>query len=36
MGEFYAPIMAFYGKDAGRTILAEFLLLLERSSPPDR
>lgn len=31
LGEFYAPILAWYATDAGRTLLAELLLLLERS-----
>jgi hypothetical protein len=30
MGRFYAPIMGWYKKDAGRAVLDEFLLLLER------
>ena len=29
-GEFYAPIMAWYAKDRGRTIAQEVLMLLER------
>ncbi len=31
-GAFYAPLMAWYRKDGGRTILDEFLLLLERGA----
>ena len=30
MGKFYAPVMGWYKKDGGTTILDEFLLLLER------
>lgn len=30
-GDFYAPIMAWYAKDKGRTIAQELLLVLERS-----
>ncbi|MHC4473610.1 MAG: thioredoxin family protein [Planctomycetota bacterium] len=33
-GKFYAPIMGWYKKDGGRTILDEFLLLLERGGEP--
>ncbi|MEM1451257.1 MAG: thioredoxin family protein [Planctomycetota bacterium] len=29
-GEFYAPIMAWYAKDGGRTVAQEVLMLLER------
>lgn len=31
---FYAPIMAWYGKDHGRTIVDELLMLLERGGTP--
>ena len=29
-GEFYAPIMAWYAKDGGRTVAQEVLMFLER------
>jgi hypothetical protein len=29
-GAFYAPILGWYGRDGGRTIVAEILMLLER------
>lgn len=32
-GEFYAPIMAWYAKDRGRTVAQELLMLLEHSVP---
>lgn len=32
-GRFYAPLMTWYRKDEGKTILDEFLLLLERGAP---
>lgn len=31
-GEFYAPIMAWYGQDRGRTVVQEMLMLLERGT----
>ena len=31
IGKFYAPIMGWYKKDGGKTTLAEFALLLERT-----
>ena len=34
MGSFYAPIMGWYKKDAGRTALEEIALLLERGGEP--
>jgi len=34
MASFYAPIMAWYGKDAGRTTVQELLVLLERGGEP--
>ncbi len=34
MGKFYAPIMAWYRKDEGRTTLEEVTLLLERGGEP--
>jgi len=33
-GEFYAPVLRWYRTDAGRTVLDEFLLLLERGGKP--
>jgi len=33
-GEFYAPIMAWYAKDRGRTVAQELLMLLERGGQP--
>ena len=33
-GEFYAPIMAWYAKDGGRTVAQEMLMLLERGGEP--
>ena len=30
MAEFYAPIMGWYGKDGGATVLQEILMILER------
>jgi hypothetical protein len=32
--DFYTPIMAWYGKDGGRTIVQELLMLLERGGAP--
>lgn len=34
MAEFYAPIMAWYGKDGGVTALQELLMILERGGEP--
>ncbi|MHC5211970.1 MAG: thioredoxin family protein, partial [Planctomycetota bacterium] len=34
MAAFYAPIMAWYAKDAGLTTLQELLMLLERGGTP--
>ena len=34
MAAFYAPVMAWYGKDRGKTVLAELLMLLERGGDP--
>ncbi len=34
MAEFYAPIMGWYGKDGGKTVLQEVLMLLERGGEP--
>ena len=31
-GEFYAPIMAWYAKDRGRTVAQELLMILERGA----
>ena len=31
-GEFYAPIMAWYAKDRGRTVAQEMLMILERDA----
>ena len=31
-GEFYAPVMAWYAKDRGRTVAQEMLMVLERDS----
>ncbi|MHC4547402.1 MAG: thioredoxin family protein [Planctomycetota bacterium] len=33
-GAFYAPILAWYAQDRGRTLLQEFLMLLERGGQP--
>ncbi len=34
LGAFYAPVMAWYAQDAGRTIVQELLMLLERGGTP--
>ena len=34
MGEFYAPIMAWYAQDRGVTVIQELLMLLERGGAP--
>ncbi len=34
MGEFYAPIMAWYARDRGVTVIQEVLMLLERGGAP--
>ncbi len=34
MNELYQPVMAFYGKDRGRTTVQELLMLLERGGAP--
>ena len=34
IGRFYAPIMGWYKKDGGRTVLEEIALLLERGGEP--
>jgi hypothetical protein len=34
LGEFYAPVMAWYARDGGRTTVQELLMLLERGGAP--
>ena len=34
MATWYAPIMGWYGRDAGRTVVDEILMLLERGGTP--
>lgn len=34
MGSFYAPILGWYGKDGGRAVIEEILMLLERGGEP--
>jgi len=34
MGAFYAPILGWYARDKGRTLLQEMLMLLERGGAP--